>query len=146
MFEHHWEEAKRRLGPEEAGTTLEDFIRMYTKVVPFPPGPWMDTDETRIRTTGSQDPMTYDQLVVATRLAPTTEPPCILYPTFGTLVKLDDDFSMHLKIGRWSYSVRQPNPGDGLELQGRERVVAYTARFTMPFGMEEVEAGAGGSS
>ncbi|KAI0319995.1 hypothetical protein OF83DRAFT_688568 [Amylostereum chailletii] len=119
-FVSHWEEAQRRFGPENVGSTVKDFISMNTKFMVF--NPWTNNNESRVLSAGSDDPVTYDQLLL--------------------MVQIDNaKLTFFTKCGRWLYRATPPKPGTGLQMEEWECVAGYVARFTMPFGWCESESG-----
>lgn len=87
---------------------------------------------TYLRSTGSNNPLTYDCLLVLCKLAPTTSSPTLLHVESKTLISVGDDVVLFRK-GRWFYAAGIPEPAQGNLLEGWEYVKCWTARFTMPF-------------
>lgn len=84
-----------------------------------------------VRTTGSLDPLTLDCVITVMRLAPTTKPPGLIDMMLGIIVPATDCGTC-FKRGQWTYMATLPQPGEGLELQPWEKVVARIVRFTTP--------------
>lgn len=87
---------------------------------------------TYLRSTGSNNPLTYDCLLVLCKLAPTTSSPTLLHVESGTLISVGDDVVLFRK-GHWFYAAGVPIPSPGRRLEEWEYVKCWTARFTVPF-------------
>ena len=93
---------------------------------------------TFLRSTGSNNPLTYDCMLVLCKLAPTTSSPTLLHVESNTLISVGDDVVLFRK-GKWFYAAGCPIPGRGRALEDWEYVKCWTARFTLPF-MEPLES------
>lgn len=156
IFQRHWEQAKARLGPWQAGLTLRSFIEKNTKVSfldvccgrkyniryhaqEIVLDPWAEAAadskmgaRTYLRSTGSNNPLTYDCMLVLCKLAPTTSSPTLLHVESKTLISVGDDVVLFRK-GKWFYAAGGPVPARGRMLEEWEYVKCWTARFTVPF-------------
>jgi hypothetical protein len=87
---------------------------------------------TFLRSTGSNNPLTYDCMLVLCKLAPTTLSPTLLHVESKTLISVGDDVVFFRK-GKWFYAAGCPVPGQGKPLEEWEYIRSWTARFTVPF-------------
>lgn len=144
IFTAHWEEAKRRFGPWHAGLTLKSFIEKNTQEIDLDPWAQAARDEgahanqLRLRYTGSNNPLTYDCLLVFCDVAPTTRNPSLFHLESRTLIPVSDSVILFRK-GLWHYAARPPIPEDGKALEKWEYVRCLTARFTVPWAEPEPE-------
>lgn len=103
-----------------------------------------DSNNLRLRYTGSNGPLTYDCLLVFCELAPTTRNPCLFHMESRTLIPVSDSVILFRK-GQWYYAARLPIPGEGRQLESWEHVRCLTARFTVPW-VDLPSDGQGGGS
>ncbi len=87
---------------------------------------------TFLRATGSNNPLTYDCMLVLCKIAPTTSSPTLLHVESNTLISVGDDVVLFRK-GKWYYAAGCPVPARGRSLEEWEYVKCWTARFTLPF-------------
>ncbi|KAI0067105.1 hypothetical protein BV25DRAFT_1279527 [Artomyces pyxidatus] len=138
-----WAEAQQRLGVEKAGATLEDFIKMNTKAIKLDPWAEASADlregkNVAVRTSGSDDPLTFECLVPFFELAATTKPPSFIDPMIGIVLPVNNSSAI-IRRGEWVYVGIPATPAEGLQLEDWEIVRTMAARFTMPFSKAEVK-------
>ncbi|KAI0341671.1 hypothetical protein BDW22DRAFT_1420795 [Trametopsis cervina] len=137
IFQRHWDEAKERLGLWKAGLTLRSFVEKNTQEIELDPWEQAANDGSNgsrmyMRSTGSNNPLSYDCMLVLCKIAPTTSSPTILHVESKTLISVGDDVVFFRK-GRWFYAASPPIPAYGRQLEHWEYVKCWTARFTLPF-------------
>ena len=91
-----------------------------------------DANNLRLRYTGSDNPLTYDCLLIFCEVAPTTRLPALFHFETKTLIPVSDSVILFRK-GQWYYAARPPIPEQGRQLEDWEYVRCLTARFTVPW-------------